>query len=431
MFKPDCKNPILLFNQFVFTMLANGGTLYILGKRVVQSLHLPVKTWLSDARNYTDEDLDNCYCVCGDMKENAFVWVPCMHCELCFHSKQYDLINRSILETQTWSCPPYFFTLTYKPSELPYTLVGNKRIHHGNLQYKDVQDFFKRLRQKWKRKGLEHDVRYLVAGEYGKKGRAHYHVLLWNNPYNCNELQPLLHNQLKDDIFTAWGKCELQAFDFGQCRGGAAPYATKYVTKPKETRGHIVKPFIHCSAGSRGGLGSIFLYQYLSYLRSNPSVNYLEYVDKKGGYNYMFFTRSINKKVWPSVSSLVPYKLRDAWRQLVDATVALVQCGVPLDDLRPLLDVLRPYGCHFRFRKKVFDTCHCHLYRVYYITRYMTIIKHLADILVNDYDIDNEYISLLYKHKSMLLPKNNVDLGQKSSKIRETIAIQNSKETLL
>ena len=71
-----------------------------------------------------------------------------------------------------------FLTLTYNDKHLP---------PHGNLQYRDVQLFFKRLRKKaLGRKapivasGDKPQIRFYMCGEYGEKfDRPHYHICLF------------------------------------------------------------------------------------------------------------------------------------------------------------------------------------------------------------------------------------------------------------
>lgn len=62
----------------------------------------------------------------------------------------------------------YFITLTYSEKNIPENM---------SLEKSHLQKFFKRLR-----KQLTSKVRYFAVGEYGtKKGRPHYHVILFTN----------------------------------------------------------------------------------------------------------------------------------------------------------------------------------------------------------------------------------------------------------
>lgn len=91
--------------------------------------------------------------------------VPCGWCWSCNKNRVNDLVGRCLLEASTsvWMCA---LTLTYDDK---LSTPEQRRV----LQKADLQRFLYRLRKKYK-------VRYLVAGEYGKKfGRAHFHVVLF------------------------------------------------------------------------------------------------------------------------------------------------------------------------------------------------------------------------------------------------------------
>ena len=86
----------------------------------------------------------------------------CGKCDGCRHHKHESLVSRGLAEAQS-AAATLFVTLTYEDDT------------KGEwLDYKDVQDFVKRLNHS------VHGVRILSAGEYGStNGRAHWHVLLY------------------------------------------------------------------------------------------------------------------------------------------------------------------------------------------------------------------------------------------------------------
>lgn len=439
MYKPKCTEPVLLFNKYCLTMIQNGASLFIDGLKipVTKSLvnHLPITDYLKKARAFDDAQLDASFCKLDDVVEPLFLYVPCGKCDLCMHSKQIDIINRTTLESQTWDTPPFFFTLTYDNKHLPCLDVGTKKypnLNRGELRYKDVQDFFKRLRINWTRKGIKHDIRYLVAGEYGHKfGRPHYHIILFNNPYGATELNPVLFDQLKLDIFNAWGKCQWQAFDFGQCKGGAAPYATKYVLKPQVTHGHHTKPFVRMSSGNRGGLGSIFLQNYIDYLRDNPSINYLEYTDRYGNYQYMFLSKSFTSKVWKSPSATVSASTRNLYNQFIDAlSVMSSLSGVSNDDAFWLSEVLRP-SQYVRNKFVVPKKHYCKgIFQKYVIDRVGVVLDKMIDDLSIKLADDVNYVDTYYKHKSFFVPVDNDNLAPLVNKVRQQMALLLDKSKL-
>jgi len=89
--------------------------------------------------------------------------VACRYCWQCKRNRVNDMVGRCIAESK-FSSQTYAVTLTY---------AQDAGVSAVTLVYKDVQDFLKRLRKRYK-------VRYIVAGEYGtKKGRAHWHIILF------------------------------------------------------------------------------------------------------------------------------------------------------------------------------------------------------------------------------------------------------------
>lgn len=135
-----------------------------------------------------------------------------------------------------------FVTLTYKPEEYP---------KDGSVSVSELQDFFKRLRERVKPRRF----RYYGVGEYGDvSGRAHYHVALFG-----------LSSADSDEIKLAWGKGLVH---IGTLTPESASYIVSYVvkrmTKKEDVRLDGRKPeFARMSLGRgndpdprfRGGIG--------------------------------------------------------------------------------------------------------------------------------------------------------------------------------
>ena len=101
-------------------------------------------------------------CISTNKLDNG-VEVACRECWQCRKRRVDDLVGRCIAESR-FSKKTYAITLTY---------AQDAGVNAVTLVYKDVQDFIKRLRKKYK-------CRYIVAGEYGSaKGRAHWHIILF------------------------------------------------------------------------------------------------------------------------------------------------------------------------------------------------------------------------------------------------------------
>lgn len=118
-----------------------------------------------------------------------------------------------------------FVTLTYNPAHLP---AG------GNLQYRDVQLFLKRLRKRY-----GSGIRYFLCGEYGEqRTRPHYHVCFFN--FSPSDLTPLSRNKLGQWLYTSEVLNELWSDDKGESLGfvsvgeltfESAAYTARYITK--------------------------------------------------------------------------------------------------------------------------------------------------------------------------------------------------------
>lgn len=313
MIYPTCEHPQLIINQSAINHIFFGGQLFLSGQRSTFVNRLNINDYSKNALfelvQKDMKNIDNYYVLHKDISTPLFIFVRCRHCPACNQVRQFDIVNRARMESQLYDCPPYFFTLTYKPAALP---------PNGNLCYRDVQKFFKRLRKKFHQDGFSTDFRYLVAGEYGSTNthRPHYHVVMWNNPLKANELQPELHNRLKNYVFNAWQNAEIQAFDFKQCGDGAAAYVSKYVSKPCLLYGRTVRPFLHMST-SKGGIGQPFIELHKDYLRANPHLRVFTFLDKTSGQVCnVNFGNYINSKVFPSPSRLVPSHIRKIFNEL-------------------------------------------------------------------------------------------------------------------
>ena len=102
-----------------------------------------------------------------------YIAVPCGHCAECRRIKQLGLITRVKFESLVNYV--YFFTLTYN-SNIPYISIPGFDENFYYADYSDIQKMFKRIR---KNNLIGRPFKYLVVREYGKKGRPHFHGLLF------------------------------------------------------------------------------------------------------------------------------------------------------------------------------------------------------------------------------------------------------------
>lgn len=130
-----------------------------------------------------------------------------------------------------------FLTLTYNEENLPKDFSLSKR---------DLQLFNKRLRN-------HVDFKFYASGEYGAKGRPHYHGIYFGlDPFSCHEM-----------IQECWPKCDAWQFDkrrgkkcaIGQVTRESMQYVVGYVQKKlfggaaQEEYGNRQRPFALMSKG--------------------------------------------------------------------------------------------------------------------------------------------------------------------------------------
>lgn len=98
------------------------------------------------------------------------VELACRKCWQCRANRVSDWVGRATAENET-STASYFVTLTYGHTGRYGEPLAQRA---KSLDYRDVQRWLKRIRN------AGHNVRYIVAGEYGpKKGRTHWHAVLF------------------------------------------------------------------------------------------------------------------------------------------------------------------------------------------------------------------------------------------------------------
>lgn len=106
--------------------------------------------------------------------------IPCGHCIDCRlqHSRMWA--NRCMMELNYYDpCECWFLTLTYDEEHVPKV---QSDIFQGTLVKEDLQKFWKRLRRDADYHGDPARVRYFACGEYGIRGRPHYHAILYGYP---------------------------------------------------------------------------------------------------------------------------------------------------------------------------------------------------------------------------------------------------------
>lgn len=140
--------------------------------------------------------------------------VPCGRCPECL-KRRVSVWGFRLRKQEEVSDTAHFITLTYDTDNVPISPNG-----FMTLDKTDVQKFFKRLRKIHPKNAQK--ISYYHAGEYGgKRGRPHYHIIIFN--------------AREKDILRSWN---LGSVDVGTVSGASIAYTLKYINKGKVVPAH-------------------------------------------------------------------------------------------------------------------------------------------------------------------------------------------------
>lgn len=176
--------------------------------------------------------------------------IPCGNCVGCRLDYSRDWAARCSLEQLALQDRvgkdakelAWFITLTYDDEHLPHEDMYD----NPTLNYKHLQDFWKRLRRYAEYHGLGDNIRYYAAGEYGEKySRPHYHAVVFG--LCIPDLKPWAKNELNDQLYLSEMIADLWNHGFvtiGEFSWKTGAYVARYVMKKykgKETIWYDVK----------------------------------------------------------------------------------------------------------------------------------------------------------------------------------------------
>lgn len=145
----------------------------------------------------------------------------CGKCISCRKKRAYELACRCVLHSSLYhsNC---FLTLTYDESKPGY---------HNNFDYSDIQKFKKRLRQHVERNFNGKKIQIFNVHEYGKKGKKHWHLILFNHDFGDKVLYSRKNGI---PLFTSETLARLWPWGFntvGDVTAASAMYTSLYIEK--------------------------------------------------------------------------------------------------------------------------------------------------------------------------------------------------------
>lgn len=232
LYEPTCEHPVFIVNPSLDELLMRGYTLHngSTTARFCSRSASVLKSFRSKLK------IKPSYSVCPSIKDYylvdedtgeivpLYVAVPCGHCPVCKGIKVNSFVHRCKLESLSYSCLPWFVTLTYDDGHYPAC----------GLSKRDAQLFLKRLRINLTRRGYQDKIRYVLVGEYGKNThRGHYHAIFWN----LHSTEILTSLEISKIIEKSWSNGYILSRQVDLSNERCFYYTAKYLRKD------CVKPF--------------------------------------------------------------------------------------------------------------------------------------------------------------------------------------------
>lgn len=179
----------------------------------------------------------------------------CGKCIICRKKRAYELASRCVLHASLYkqNC---FLTLTYDEKKTGY---------HNNLNYKDIQDFKKRLRSYCKRK-FDKKVELFNVHEYGKNGKKHWHLICFNHDFSEDKTVYTYKNAVPLHISKSLETLWPHGFStIGDVNEASAMYQAQYMEKDFK-HGYVKSN--KASHSKHSGLGKPYFLLHYSQLLS-------------------------------------------------------------------------------------------------------------------------------------------------------------------
>lgn len=308
-----CEHPVIIQNPQLGALIAQYGTVHTnvgfinISNRSKYLFQEYVKRFSAKRLHITINDISDWYVLDNDSGETfpMFLAVPCNHCDICKEKKINSFVQRCRLEAACYDYDAWFVTLTYDNMHLPA----------DGVNVRDLQLFFKRIRQWLVRNNYEDRIRYVACGEYGKKTkRAHYHALIWNLPFT----KPYEFLKFNEVLRSNWQNGLTHCRMVDPTDDSAYYYTAKYMRKTcKVPKGK--KPCFFNSSRGHGGIGSHFIDAHKDELRRTLNPKYKYRNPLSSSIKEIRFDSYILNRVFPSFCRSVPVEFRRSLNHWMNA----------------------------------------------------------------------------------------------------------------
>lgn len=236
----------------------------------------------------------------------------CGQCLFCRKKRAYELACKCVLHSSLYS-DNCFLTLTYDEKKDGY---------HNEFEYSDIQKFKKRLRAYCKR-NLSRSIEVFNVHEYGKNGKKHWHLIVFN--YDPND-KVLFKTSNSIPIYTSKTLERLWPHGFstvGNVSEASAMYQAQYCEKDFKNGNRKTEKQSH---SKHSGIGKPY---FLKHYKQILTLGYIPINGKKlplprsfariahkhwcHFYDQSYFHDTIARKAWYR-----PFKNNDANKEMAD-----------------------------------------------------------------------------------------------------------------
>ena len=252
----------------------------------------------------------------GEVKP-LMVSVNCGVCAVCRDKISTRTVARARLHSSKYGSP-FFCLFTIRPED--YCRFDFENDRKGVVR--ELQLFFKRLREGLKNDGYNVKLKYILVSEFGSKhNRLHFHSLIWLHDCDYSVVQELQelreYTSDKGKVFFAprihlymqfcwrYGYCSTQI-----SKDSSGKYVAKYLSKTFAGKNPIKL--------QSKKLGSEVIEESKEYIRNNPLADSFPYLDFDGRPQTMRVYGFIARQVMPSFARSISKELRDCVTVLLD-----------------------------------------------------------------------------------------------------------------
>lgn len=345
-----CLNPTIIINKshHVNKVYRSRDWQFVLRDCVVMSVPSPKKAKITHA------DLESCYYFnikTGEMIP-MYLEVPCQKCIICRDKKAVEWATRITCEGNYHSNCPWWITLTYNKYNIP----------SNGIEKRDLQLFFKRLRERVSRKvGTDVRIRFVGVGEYGgNTARPHYHAIVfglpitdaketltlienaWSHRISYNKFMSIIKSDGDDGKNYTFIRDDVNGKSMYYLRNGFVYVKPAHDNTPLYLAKYMFKPELNCPFGCnpnfclssrKNGIGYDYIQEYMEYHRNNPTVTNIEFLNKHTLKLCKFSIPQYFKDYWfPTPSKIIPNEVRSSYEYIQTKIVEFCQCQRYLND---------------------------------------------------------------------------------------------------